>query len=72
MSQGTISGYRPLSKEEIDLVNEIKARGDALGAAVDLVGQLEGVDQRALAIARTHLQTGLMWLVRAVTKPTGF
>lgn len=68
----TIKGYRVLSAEETDLVNGIKEQGDLMGEAMDATATVEGVDQRALAIARTHLQTGLMWWVRAITRPDSF
>lgn len=67
-----ISGYRELSQEEIDLINAIKQNGAATGDLVAAAERIEGVDQRALSIARTQLQTGFMWLVRAVAKPGGF
>ena len=67
-----ISGYRELSQEEIDLINSIKESGALTGDLVAATESLDGVDHRALSIARTHLQTGFMWLVRAVAKPEGF
>ncbi|MCC7484552.1 MAG: hypothetical protein IT529_06140 [Burkholderiales bacterium] len=67
-----ISGYRDLTQREIDLINEVKAQGEALKAALDaLTGDAE-IDQRALAIARTEIQTGFMWLIRAIAQPTTF
>jgi hypothetical protein len=67
-----ISGYRDLTQEEVDLINSIKESGGLTGDLVAACERIEGVDQRALSIARTHLQTGFMWLVRAVAKPGGF
>lgn len=67
-----ISGYRDLTQEEIDLINSIKESGAVTGDLVAASERIEGVDQRALSIARTHLQTGFMWLVRAVARPGGF
>lgn len=67
-----ISGYRELDAAEIDLVNAIKEHGNKLGLAVEATESLPNVDKRAAAIARTHLQTGLMWLVRSITRPGGF
>lgn len=67
-----ISGYRELSQAEIDLINKAKALGNQVGELIGEIGSLEGVDQRALAIARTELQTGQMWLIRAIAKPAGF
>jgi molybdate-binding protein len=67
-----IRGYRELDAAEIDLVNAIKDRGADLGLVVEATEALASVDKRALAIAKTQLQTGLMWLVRSVTKPESF
>ena len=67
-----ISGYRELSQTEIDLTNKAKTLGNQVGELIGEIGSLDGVDQRALAIARTELQTGQMWLIRAIAKPAGF
>lgn len=80
-----VTGYRELSQQEIDLMNEIKAAGEQLG---QLVIKLEttftipspiieddvccAIDKRWVAIAKTHLQQGIMALVRAVAKPESF
>ena len=67
-----IKGYRDLSAEEIGLMNEIKAKGEELGALVTKLRATEGLDQRWVSIGQTDLQTGLMALVRAVAQPTTF
>lgn len=67
-----IAGYRELSAEEIALMNALKAQGAEVGALLDQLKAMPTVDQRALAIARTELQTGLMWAVRAIAQPSGF
>ena len=67
-----IKGYRDLSPEEVEMINAVKESAQATGDLVDLSTQIAGVDQRALSIARTHLQTGFMWLTRAIAKPEGF
>lgn len=67
-----IKGYRELSQEEIDAMNEIKAMGAGLG---DLIAKLRGnvaLDQRWVSIGATDLQTGLMALTRSVAQPTFF
>ena len=67
-----ITGYRELNQEEINLMNEIKSRGEALG---DLVRKLEAyrdIEVRWLAIGRTNLQHGIMDLVRSVARPDSF
>jgi hypothetical protein len=69
-----IKGYRDLSQDEIDLMTEIKAKGEDLGALCDrLTSALHpATDGRWVAIAKTHLQQGIMALVRAVAKPESF
>ena len=66
-----ISGYRELSQAEIDAINRLKALGQQLDEALDETACL-GADGRCVAIARTELQTGLMWAVRGIAKPAGF
>lgn len=80
-----IKGYRDLTQEEIDLMNEIKAAGEELRTLIHRVEQhIEAQPEpdaphtqvtapmRWAAIARTDLQTGLMALTRAVAQPTTF
>lgn len=78
-----ITGYRELDQAEIDLMNEVKAKGVELG---ELVKRLEGHQARItaehgsgdaepfrwIAIGKSHLQQGLMALTRAVAKPESF
>lgn len=67
-----IKGYCELSQVEIDLMNEIKAKGKEIG---DLVYKLRGeecLDQRWVSIGATDFQTGLVALTRSVAKPTFF
>ncbi|KOQ71565.1 hypothetical protein JY409_03380 [Stenotrophomonas maltophilia] len=67
-----ISGYRELSEAEISAVNALKESAEAVGAQLDALSLLDGIDKRALAIAKTELQTGFMWAVRAVARPSTF
>lgn len=67
-----IKGYRDLSQNEIDLMNNIKAKGSELGELVSELQSCEGLDQRAISIGKTELQTGCMWLVRGVAQPESF
>lgn len=67
-----IKGYRELSQEEIDLMNEIKTRGVELGELIEKMQNAGGMDARWLSIAKTDLQKGLMALTRSVAKPEFF
>lgn len=74
-----IKGYRDLSQYEINLMNEAKALGEQLGALIERLGAADfaknsdqAPDKRALALAKTNLQQGMMWLVRSIAKPASF
>lgn len=76
-----ITGYRELSQDEIDLMNEIKEQGKVLHALVNKVkvhiGDPGPCDQavnpqRWAAMGASDLQTGLMSLTRAVARPEFF
>ena len=67
-----IKGYRDLSQEEIDLMNEIKIKGAELGSVIEKLEQLESTDKRWVSIGKTDIQKGLMSLTRSVAKPDFF
>ncbi len=73
-----IKGYRELSQEEIELMNEIKEKGIELGKLVESIEIFNaqtgnhGIDLRWVSIGKTHLQQGLMALTRSVAKPDFF
>ena len=67
-----IKGYRDLSQTEVDMMNKIKEKGAELGELVAELQSTEGLDQRAVAIGKTELQTGVMWLVCSVAQPESF
>lgn len=67
-----ISGYRELDQADIDAMNAIKAKAVEVGQLLDALVDHPGIDKRALAIAKTELQTGFMWGVRAIAQPTTF
>ena len=67
-----ITGYRDLTAEEIGLMNEGKALAEQVGAHLDKLDKLDGIDRLWAAIARTDLQKGFMALTRAIAKPTTF
>lgn len=67
-----IKGYRELSESEIAVINRIKEQGCVLSTLVEDVKNIPGVDQRWAAMGKTDLQTGIMFLTRAVAQPTTF
>jgi hypothetical protein len=66
-----IKGYRELSQDEIDLMNEVKTKGAEFGELLAKIAALD-VDKRWLAIGQTQMQQGLMAVTRAITKPDFF
>ena len=84
-----ISGYRELTQTEIDLMNEIKAKGEELRALIAKVDANISQEDRDkayqvpiheeadnpvyfLRFADGTFRTALMYLVRAVAKPTTY
>ena len=81
-----IKGYRKLSQEEIDLMNEIKEKGEELNILVGKIDEcnhaeveygnidliLVSESQKWTETAKTNLQLGIMALIRSVAKPESF
>lgn len=73
-----IKGYRELNQDEIDLMNEIKQKGNELGKLCEKLEAYHSetgchaVDVRWLHIGKTDLQKGIMALVRSVAMPDSF
>jgi len=67
-----IKGYRDLSQEEIDLMNEGKALAQQCGDFIAKLEAIESTDKRNVALGKTNLQQGFMWAIRAVAQPTTF
>ena len=61
-----IKGYRELSQQEIDAMNEIKTMGAQIGALVEKLRAQDGLDQRWISIGATDMQKGLLALTRGV------
>lgn len=67
-----ITGYRDLSQQEVDAMNAVKAQGEKLKEMLYDLRNTDGIDQRWVSIAETHLQQGVMAAVRAIAKPDSF
>ena len=67
-----IKGYRELTQEEINLMNEVKQKGVELGDLFEKLEKIENLDKRWLSIGKTDLQKGLMATARAIAKPEFF
>ena len=67
-----IKGYRELTQEEINLMNEVKQKGVELGDLFEKLEKIENIDKRWLSIGKTDLQKGLMATTRAIVRPDFF
>ena len=68
--QPAIQGYRKFDQATSDYINSITELGKQVEAKLE-EGEALGCDGRALSLARTNLQQGAMWLIRAAAKPEG-
>lgn len=64
-----IKNFRDLNEQEVAAMNAVKGLEEHLGELWHRVRALPDVDPRSVHHARTVLQDGLMWLVRAVARP---
>lgn len=67
-----ITGYRGLSQQEIDLMNEGKALAEQCRQFIEKLQAHPETDKRCVSLGQTNLQQGFMWAIRAVAKPTTF
>lgn len=67
-----IKGYRDLSQEEIDLMNEGKELSQKVGDFISKLEANESLDKRWVAIGKTDLQKGFMAAIRSIAQPTSF
>lgn len=67
--QPAIQGYRKFDQATSNYINRVKELGHEVQRLLD--DAPSDVDTRALALAKTNLQQGAMWLIRAAAKPDG-
>jgi hypothetical protein len=67
-----IIGYRELTEPEVDLINELKRKAEALRIVVEELEGYPWTDKRWLDIGKTDLQKGFMSVIRAVARPGTF
>ncbi len=70
-----IVGYRDLEKAEVTSINDVKAFEQTTAAILQTIE--EEVKQsgdaeagRWVSLARTHLETGFMFAIKAIARPT--
>lgn len=64
-----VKGYRKLTDDDVANMNQIKELEAEIGDLWREFSQLDGIDKRWMALAKTHLQEGFMAFVRAIAKP---
>jgi hypothetical protein len=64
-----VAGYQPQSADTVAAVNANKLREERLLRALDACLGDTTIDQRWLAVARTHFEQGFMALNRSVFRP---
>ena len=64
-----VYGYAPQGDQAVDIVNRNKLVEEEMLRILDLLGEMKSIDQRWLAIGRTHLEQGWMAVNRAVFRP---
>jgi len=67
-----IKGYRDLTQQEIDLMNDCKTIATEVGSIIEKLQNIETIDKRWLEISKIDLQKGFMSLVRSIAQPTTF
>ncbi len=68
-----IKGYRELTAAEVGLINELKETerklGERLAALAETFGRRD--QGRWLSLAKTNFETGFMYAIKAIARPTG-
>jgi hypothetical protein len=57
---------------EDPLKEECQALAEQCSAFIDKLMTLESTDKRSVALGKTNLQQGFMWMIRSIEKPTTF
>jgi hypothetical protein len=61
--------YRELNETDRAAIAMVQRAEERVASVWRTVMDLEGIDRRAAAVAKTEFQTAFMWLVRAVARP---
>jgi hypothetical protein len=64
-----VSGYRPQPTANVEAVNANKRQEEIILRVLDILAKNKDVDQRWLAIGRTHIEQAFMAINRAIFKP---
>ena len=66
----TILSITPKTKQELE--EQISLLSEMLEEHIEIAQSFESVDKRGLGIAKTNLQTGFMWFLRALENDEKF
>ena len=69
MADEKLKGYNTLPASVVDAINRGKTMEESVMQLLQDVAP--AADGRALALARTNIQQGFMWLTRSLSKPEG-
>ena len=64
-----VSGYKPQSANNIDLVNRNKEIEEKVLLILNSLRDVDGIDSRWLAIGRTSIEQGFMAVNRSIFRP---
>lgn len=64
-----VAGYVPQSQSNVDLANEGKELEERYLRWLDKLEAHASTDKRCVALAKTNVQTGAMWAIRAIFQP---
>src|SRR5436853_437344 len=64
-----VEGYRPQPTANVEAVNANKRQEEIILRVLDILAKDKDVDQRWLAVGRTHIEQGFMAINRAIFKP---
>lgn len=65
-----VSGYKPQSQATIDMVNANKRTEEEILQTLDSYKMNPDIDQRWVAVGRTHIEEGFMAINRSIFKPS--
>lgn len=65
-----VAGYSPQDSNAVEMVNDMKQAEERILRDLDLLGVLDRVDKRWLAIGRTAIEQGFMAVNRSIFKPS--
>jgi hypothetical protein len=64
-----VKGYQEQTDQNVSMVNRNKEIEETILRVMDTMRMMPDIDQRWLAIGRTHIEQGFMAMNRAVFKP---